>query len=80
LLGQQIDVNFVVAILEEDDLAPVATLRDMVRKPRNHDPCKTRHAKNRSMESGSRSHQCPVILPLDADGLLVPAHAGTDFQ
>ena len=54
LLGQQVEVDLMVAILKEDGLAPVAALRDMMRKPRNHDPRQTRHAKNRTMESASR--------------------------
>jgi hypothetical protein len=33
-----------VAILEEDSLAPDATLRNAIRNARNHDPCKTCHA------------------------------------
>jgi len=45
LLGQEIEVDFVVAILKEDGLAPVATLSDMVRKPRNHDTSKSSHVR-----------------------------------
>jgi hypothetical protein len=37
LLGQQVEIDFVVAILKENGLAPVATLREMMRKSRNHD-------------------------------------------
>lgn len=36
LLGQQIAIEFVIAILEKDRLAPIPALRDMVRKIRNH--------------------------------------------
>jgi len=37
LLGQQVEVDFVVAVFQEDGLAPIATLRDMMRQPRNYD-------------------------------------------
>ena len=43
LLGQQIQIDFLVAVLKEDRLAPVAALRDMMRKSRNHDPRETCH-------------------------------------
>jgi hypothetical protein len=34
----------VIAILEEDGLAPIAVLGDVVRRPSNHDPCQSSHA------------------------------------
>ena len=37
LLGQQVKVDFVVAVFKENGLAPIATLRDMMRQPRNDD-------------------------------------------
>jgi len=43
--AQEIGVDFVVAILKEDGLAAVATLSDMVRKPRNHDTSKSSHVR-----------------------------------
>ena len=43
LLGQKIEVDFVIAIFEEDGLAPVAALCKMMRKARDHDPGKTCH-------------------------------------
>lgn len=45
LFGEQIEVDFVVAIVKEDGLAPVAALRDMVRKPRYDDASESRHGK-----------------------------------
>jgi hypothetical protein len=41
--GQQIEVYFVVSILKEDGRAPVATLRDMMRKPRNDNSSESSH-------------------------------------
>ena len=58
LLGEQIEVDFVVAILEEDGLTPVAPLRDVMRKTRNRNPRQTRHAKNRSTE------KAPARIPV----------------
>ena len=43
LLRKKIEIYFVIAILEEDGFAPVAPLRNVMRKPRNHDPRKTSH-------------------------------------
>ena len=37
LLGQQVEVDFVVAVFKENGLAPIATLPDMMRQPRNDD-------------------------------------------
>src|ERR1700722_10813221 len=39
LLGQQIAINLLIAVLEEDRLATVPALRHVVRKAWNHDPC-----------------------------------------
>jgi len=47
LLGQQIEIDFLVAVFKEDGLAPVATLGNMMRKPRNHDPSESSHASER---------------------------------
>jgi len=43
LRGQQVAIDFVVAILKENGLAPVATLRDMMRKSGNHDTSNSSH-------------------------------------
>jgi len=43
LLGQQIAVDLLAAFLEEDGFAPVATLRDVVRKTRNHNVRQSSH-------------------------------------
>ena len=37
LLGQEIEIDFVIAVLKEDRLAPVAALGHMMRPPRDHD-------------------------------------------
>ena len=37
LLGQQGEVDFVVAVFKENGLAPIATLPDMMRQARNDD-------------------------------------------
>ena len=44
LLGQEVAVYLVIAVLEEDRLAPVAALGDMVRQTRDDDAGETRHA------------------------------------
>ena len=43
LFGQQIAVHVLIAVLEEDRLAPIAPLRHMVRDARNNDPGQTGH-------------------------------------
>jgi hypothetical protein len=43
LLQQEIEIDFVVAILKEDGLASVAALRDMVRKSRHYDTSESSH-------------------------------------
>jgi hypothetical protein len=43
LLGQQVEIDFVVAVLKEDSLAPVAPLSDMMRQPRDHDASESSH-------------------------------------
>ena len=45
LSPQQVEVDFVVAVFKEDGLARVATLRDMMRQPRNHNPRESTQAK-----------------------------------
>ena len=45
-----------VAILKEDSLPPVAALRDMMRKTRNHDPRQTCHAATIALRMGNRYH------------------------
>ena len=44
LLGQQIEIDFVVAIVKEDGLAPIAALGNRMRKPRNHYPSESSNA------------------------------------
>jgi hypothetical protein len=46
LLCKKIEINLVIAILEEDGLAPITSLRDMMRTSRYHDPSQTSHAEN----------------------------------
>jgi hypothetical protein len=43
LLSEKIEIDFVVAVFKEDGLAPVATLGNMMWKPRNHDASQPRH-------------------------------------
>ncbi len=43
LLGEQVAIDFVVAILEEDRFAPVSTLGYMVRKPWDYDTGESGH-------------------------------------
>jgi hypothetical protein len=51
-LGQKIEIDFVVAILKEDGLAPVAALRNMMRKPRNHDTSESSHTPTVALNRG----------------------------
>jgi hypothetical protein len=54
LFGQQVHVDFVVAVLEEDRLAPVATLGNMMRKPRNHNTSEPSHVGTIAPRTGNR--------------------------
>jgi hypothetical protein len=48
LLGQQIAVDFVIAVLEEDRLSPIATLRHGVRQAGEDHSGETSHDRNLS--------------------------------
>ena len=43
LFGQQIAINFVIAVLKEDRLSPIPALRHMVGKSGYHDPRQSSH-------------------------------------
>ena len=59
LLGRQVAIDFLVAVLEKDRLAPIATLRDVVRNIRNDDARETGHARNLRccVDAGSSSER-----------------------
>ena len=44
LLRQKVEIDLLVAVLEEDRLAPIASLRHVVRQARNDDASEARHA------------------------------------
>ena len=52
LLGQQIEINFVVAVFKKDRLAPIATLRHMMRQPRDRDANQPSHTEDDSTLRG----------------------------
>ncbi len=48
LLGEEVDINSLIAVLEEDGFASVATLGDVVSAPGNYDSRKPWHARKHS--------------------------------
>jgi hypothetical protein len=52
LLGQQIEIDLVIAILKEDSLAPVAALCNVMREPRNHDSSQSSHTRTIALREG----------------------------
>ena len=56
LSGQQFQIDFVIAVLKKDRLAPVATLGNMMRKPRNHNSSQASHAGTIAPRAGNRYH------------------------
>jgi hypothetical protein len=51
-LGQQIEIDFVVTVFKENGLALVAALRNMMRKPRNHDTSESSHTQTVALNRG----------------------------
>jgi hypothetical protein len=48
LFSQQVKIDFVIAVFKEDCLAPIATLRHMMRKPGDHDTRQSSHTEDHS--------------------------------
>jgi len=61
LSGQQVQIDFVIAVLKKDRLAPVATLGNMMRKPRNHNSSQASQAGTIAPRAGNRYHHVPLF-------------------